>query len=69
MSLQFGQDGPTAPWDLLDAVGLRHARAYYLVPCLVLMNNWQTSSWSITPMGGGGALRHATCDRACQVDF
>jgi len=24
------------------------------------MNDWQTSSWSITPMGGGGALRHAT---------
>ena len=31
--------------------------------CLVLLNNWHTSSWSITPMGGGGALRHATCDR------
>ena len=30
---------------------------------LVLLNNWHTSSWSITPMGGGGALRHATCDR------
>ena len=28
--------------------------------CLVLMNNWQTSSWSITPMGGGGALWRAT---------
>jgi len=28
------------------------------MPCIVLMNNWQTSSWSITPMGGGGALRH-----------
>ena len=27
--------------------------------CLVL-SNWQTSSWSITPMAGGGALRHAT---------
>ena len=33
-------------------------------PCLVLMNDWQTSSWSITPMGGGGALRHATCDKS-----
>jgi len=30
---------------------------------LVLLNNWHTSSWSITPMGGGGTLRHATCDR------
>ena len=31
--------------------------------CFVLTNTWQTSSWSITPMGGGGALRLATCDR------
>jgi len=31
-----------------------------VLSCLVLMNNWQTSSWSITPMGGGGALWRAT---------
>jgi len=33
-----------------------------VLSCLVLTNDWQTSSWSrpITPMGGGGALRHAT---------
>ena len=24
------------------------------------MSNWQTSSWSIMPMAGGGALQHAT---------
>jgi len=31
--------------------------------CLVLTSDWQSSSWSITPMAGGGALWHAKCDR------
>ena len=33
---------------------------YGVLLIVFLLNNWHTSSWSITPMGDGGALRHAT---------
>jgi len=43
---------------------------------IIIINiHWQTSSWSITPMAGGGALRHVTYATgaslalACQADF
>ena len=48
-------------WNVRGAADNWHKRRRLLL--LVLLNNWHTSSWSITPMGGGGALRHATCDR------
>ena len=64
LNVQFGSlkmtenKPPTWPYMQSSAA---NAEVLMLLSCLVLTSTWQTSSWSITPVAGGGALRHATC--------